>query len=558
MDNYTKGIGFKNFRRFQNFPMLHLGPITYMVGRNNSGKSTMVKALLLIMDYLQNQLADTFSFDNVVLEDANIVTFGRAKNNTSSEPSIIFNINLNNYQVEISLSGNDENTKANVDYLKVTDNATGFTLNIDHNKEEVNIAKNVNTAHEEVNIDSEREKLKTEIDKIALQLDHLKSKTSKEGLLLSDALNKLKDRLKKIGETHKEKETEDTFEYNLSYSLNFQESNKDDNDSGEDTPRTEDNELKEIVSTFIYHNNLEYRKIIEERKTVSDNEDNQDIRSNIEELYKNNEGLEKWIDAFVDNIDKELFYFIAANPSKQSALFYLRDKYNALAQAIHNFYQLGIQEGQEEHNFVIKWMKAFEVGDKFKIHFFAGEAYEFKVVKQEETWLSEIRFSPNPEHKLLKDGVETHLSDMGMGSLQAMTLILKIASLIRLNKKNKKHITILIEEPELNLHPALQSKLTDFFHEVHYEYGFNFIVETHSEYIIRRSQLLALENDYLSNQDLNPNPFSIFYFHKDEGPYKMEYNDQGKFNRDFGPGFYDEAGSMTLKMIKELRKNQTK
>src|SRR5690606_39500683 len=69
--------------------------------------------------------------------------------------------------------------------------------------------------------------------------------------------------------------------------------------------------------------------------------------------------------------------------------------------------------------------------------FFAGEAYEFKVVKQEETWLSEIRFSPNPEHKLLKDGVETHLSDMGMGSLQAMTLILKIASLIRLNKRSE-------------------------------------------------------------------------------------------------------------------------
>ena len=53
--NQTKGVGFKNFRRFENFPMLEFGKITYMVGRNNSGKSTMVKALLLVMDYLQNQ-----------------------------------------------------------------------------------------------------------------------------------------------------------------------------------------------------------------------------------------------------------------------------------------------------------------------------------------------------------------------------------------------------------------------------------------------------------------------------------------------------------------------
>ncbi len=54
----------------------------------------------------------------------------------------------------------------------------------------------------------------------------------------------------------------------------------------------------------------------------------------------------------------------------------------------------------------------------------------------------------------------------------------------------------------------------------------------------------------------NPNPFKIVYFHKEEGPYEMEFTEQGKFNKDFGPGFYDEAGSLTLKMIKELRKNQ--
>jgi len=137
-----------------------------------------------------------------------------------------------------------------------------------------------------------------------------------------------------------------------------------------------------------------------------------------------------------------------------------------------------------------------------------------------------------------------------------MVLILKVASLIKINKKEKKALTLLVEEPELNLHPALQSKLTDFFHEVNKEYGFNFIVETHSEYMIRKTQLIALEQDYIKNQDINPNPFKIVYFHKEEGPYEMEFTEQGKFNKDFGPGFYDEAGSLTLKMIKELRKNQ--
>ncbi len=59
-----KKIAFQNFRRFQNFPGLELGNISIMVGRNNSGKSTMVKAILLVLDYLQNQQYDTFSFVN--------------------------------------------------------------------------------------------------------------------------------------------------------------------------------------------------------------------------------------------------------------------------------------------------------------------------------------------------------------------------------------------------------------------------------------------------------------------------------------------------------------
>ena len=39
-------IGFSNFRKFANFPEIDLGDITILVGGNNSGKSTLVKAFL--------------------------------------------------------------------------------------------------------------------------------------------------------------------------------------------------------------------------------------------------------------------------------------------------------------------------------------------------------------------------------------------------------------------------------------------------------------------------------------------------------------------------------
>ena len=50
-----KKIGFKNFRRFKELEPLELGEITLMVGKNNSGKSTLIKAILLVLDYLKNQ-----------------------------------------------------------------------------------------------------------------------------------------------------------------------------------------------------------------------------------------------------------------------------------------------------------------------------------------------------------------------------------------------------------------------------------------------------------------------------------------------------------------------
>ena len=44
------------------------------------------------------------------------------------------------------------------------------------------------------------------------------------------------------------------------------------------------------------------------------------------------------------------------------ALFHLRDKNNALAQSIHEFKQLDIDESSIEGMFVKKWMREFEVG----------------------------------------------------------------------------------------------------------------------------------------------------------------------------------------------------
>jgi predicted ATPase len=536
MKNKTKGIGFKNFRRFDNFPLLEFGDITYLVGRNNSGKSTMVKAQLLMMDYLQNQLYNTFSFDNEVLEDANIVTFGRAKNNKSKSNQIEFTSSINGVHFLVIISGDDNATKANVSLFKITDNIEGITLEVDYSKEIINLSK------KQKNVTISKEQLLTglgdieyDLKRIDKELLNSDSKLSKEYLLFRDRRNRLlqdKEKInKELAVQHKD---EDTFDYNISCPLKFLSVGQmydvvEDDENEFDVVLSEDNMIKEFISIVLYFNDIQFKKDVEKSKDNSDDDFNPDSI----EVHQNKTKLEKWADKISNYINAQTFHYIPANPSKQSALFSLRDKNNDLAQAIHYFKQARLDEKAESKLFVKKWMKEFEVGEDFLIKFHAGEAYEFHVIE---------------------DGAQNHLSDKGMGSLQIMSLILKLAIILfDKSNKNRNTPTVLIEEPELNLHPELQSKLSDFLLEVSNK-NVQFLVETHSEYIIRRAQLISIKEGYILNEELNPNPFKIFYFHKEEGPYEMKFTPQGRFERDFGPGFYDEAAKTSMAIIKEGRK----
>ena len=519
--NNKIGIGFKNFRRFDNFPVLELGEITYMVGRNNAGKSTMVKALLLVTDYINNQLSDTFAFDNKVLDDANIVTYGRAHNTKSDEPFICFTIQLGTYECKLSITGKSNDTKAQVKEISLRNTETDLELVINYFNKETFIRQSVKSTPRSTS-DSLIEKRRSLIYEITLlqkQLGTLDTR-SREGLTTIDRINRLQSILKDFPEEETEEET--TKEFELTYPLRQDESS-----------RTEYNELLEIIKDMIELNNREYRKMNGEGNVREFNDEKE------EELFK--EELEKVktldrekkdivqdVENFITQFESQKFYYLGANPSKQSALFSIRDKNNALAQAIHEFYQLKIESGDQEHSFVKYWMKEFEVGEDFNIDFLAGEAYEFFV---------------------LKNGYKNYLADKGMGSLQAMMLILRIASLIRKNKKDKKNVTILVEEPELNLHPALQSKLTNLFHEVNMKYGFKFIIETHSEYIIRKSQVLVNKENYDDSESINPNPFKVFYYPIDEPVYEMRYKEDGKFIDQFKTGFLDVSSDLTFEIL---------
>lgn len=551
-----KKIAFSNFRRFQDFPLLELGKISIIVGRNNSGKSTMVKAFLLFLDYLQNQQYNEFSFTNKSLEDANIVTFGRALNNkldnnqsNKQRDEIIFELELDGFAFKILINGNYDDTSANVSRFTVFDALTNTTFDINYLNETINISK-VNQSL--VNKTNALESVMLEFKELGLEIQKPDfKKTSPEGLRMLDHFNKLKSRIQVYYDSFEKEIEEGGNLFDVTYTLKPNLLNK-----------TEDTIIQEFVSDLFFINDAELRNLkdlrdnyahanIEDKETfekkieelfekedATDNEDNfQKLNDKIQELvdidnYKSE--IKDSISQVIKVINNTVIYYLGANPSKQSALFSIRDKQNNLAQAIHDFKQSKILKGEKENEFVKYWMNEFEVGVDFHIEFYAGEAYEFYVIDKED--------------------FKAHLADKGMGSLQAMMLVLRIATILRIQKGNTKNITVIVEEPELNLHPALQSKLAVFFHEVNKDYGINFIVETHSEYLIRRTQLLVVENEYTNQEGLNPNPFSVHYFDLEKGPYQMIFTDNGKFDRNFGEGFYDEAAKSTIALIQKQRK----
>lgn len=258
-------------------------------------------------------------------------------------------------------------------------------------------------------------------------------------------------------------------------------------------------------------------------------------------LHEVGKELRASVNGFFAQVNEVSLYYLGASSTKQPALFAIRDRNNALAQAIHEYRQLGIEPGQAAHRFLLQWLDekdGFEVGDEFEIVTRAGEAYEVNVASH---------------------GTTVPLSDKGMGSIQAMLLLFRLACIIHKKEKNPAYRPIvIIEEPELNLHPALQSRLTDLFLDVHTKYGIDFLVETHSEYMVRRTQVLVAEQGYATA--VGDNPFAVIYFPKDlnQPPYALVHQEDGTFDKSFGSGFLDEAARHTMDLIRMRREKSSK
>lgn len=165
-----------------------------------------------------------------------------------------------------------------------------------------------------------------------------------------------------------------------------------------------------------------------------------------------------------------------------------------------------------------------------------------------------------------KGTYEESLADMGHGTTQMVSILLLIETaimesrILALERKDQEEgyqvvsslppAILVIEEPEVSMHPDYQSKLTSLFEDAAMNYGvdINFVIETHSEYLVRKSQ--AIVAGY-SDEQFDKNPFAVYYFTKDGQAYSLGYTKSGRFLKPFGEGFFDEAARLNYQVLKK-------
>jgi len=208
---------------------------------------------------------------------------------------------------------------------------------------------------------------------------------------------------------------------------------------------------------------------------------------------------------------------------------------------------------KESIAFLNNWLKKLGVGDEL-------------IIKKINAGNEVVGYSLH----LKKDGEEYPILENGLGIQKIIKILIQLSIhkvtnyygnkelYGNLRSASTSYVTILLEEPESNLHPAFQSLLAEILVDAAKIFELIIIIETHSEYLIRKLQYLTAQNI------IKPEYSVIYYFHTldkiPEGEKQIKeirIEKDGSLSEDFGKGFFDEATSIKFDLLR-LKSNKNK
>jgi Uncharacterized conserved protein len=469
----------KDFKAFKE-AQITFGPITVIVGPNNSGKSSLIQAINLIQQTLlrnpNNYMFNTNVLDNSSEQNIDAGSFSEIINHNSIDKKLEFKLFFTENHIEFSLRENEEK---NVYVSDFHCGIRGFQYSLrnlsigDYNKEDFNI-NNIDKFYLEIdNYFDKKDAIKLKINPIVYRegfFFHIASATPAEDSLMS---------------YYKEKKDEQM-------------------------------------------RGIEFRPDIEDDIVI--NEIINDIVKSIEQYNK------------ISRCSYKAFQMIKKDFSNIKYIGPIR-KTAERSYGIGDFKDLGF--GGEHATQVL----ALERGLKGQVESYfkqMGIAEKIQIYLREDTQRS-FEFKLKTVNS--KRGV--NFKDVGCGTSQVLPIV--VQSLMA-----KDESLVILEQPEVHLHPKTQAELADFFVEIASQ-NKRFLLETHSDYLIERLRFhvakghLRPEDLFIYYVDYNPQTISSEVI-------RVEINSHGQYvnlPKGYVTNFrVRETKNMTEAMLKNLNEKE--
>ncbi|MFW2597807.1 AAA family ATPase [Aliarcobacter butzleri] len=540
-------IKIKNFRSFNDMDYIDIKPITILIGRNSSGKSSFLRTFPMLKqsfeertrspillygnyidfgsyqdikpNFIENNENDNyelgFIFDKNIFEDINRYLFRgdfRKREMVEYSESEVFDIGFNVIFEE------DKKNLLHIKELKYSLGENTITLNLNHSKNEL-LNLSINNKKILVNDNSIRF-----MDRGDFVLDFFYSNGEKRISLEKYISEKIKIFTENLMEEFSEKKSQDN---------------------------SNPVKLKEFISSVLGINEDEISKYI---NTMSSKEF--EILSKIRKNHDNDEDkIEKKIiqiqsikilesNLILDKLQNEIFKSLNLKWTKKSSkfieirnliiLYNFIDKFmspisNYFKQTFLNVKYIAPLRATAERFYRIQHLSVNEVDQNGTNLPSFLDSLTDNQIKEFQNWTKEnfnffVKISKLGGHysiKIsLKDGIDINLSDMGFGYSQILPILTQLwYSSTRYDRNRRIGFSniqkiIVIEQPELHLHPEFQAKFTNMLAEVlKYAKGnkidLKIIIETHSDILINRL------GDLIIDEKIDAEQINIVIFDKE-------------------------------------------
>lgn len=202
------------------------------------------------------------------------------------------------------------------------------------------------------------------------------------------------------------------------------------------------------------------------------------------------------------------------------------------------------------------WSHYFYNSDKDKFEQLRGQTLQLALRK----WFDLMKI-PNFEAELNNkiiylnmeasayDETRVGIADVGFGVSQIFPIILE-------GLRMEKGSTLMLEQPEIHLHPNLQMQMADYFISLALS-GKQVLVETHSDHVINRLVRRIVEDETHNLKDL----IGIYFIKPSENGsvYEEVKIDETKGIVNWPPDFFDQTANEQMKIMQaglKKRKNQ--